>query len=556
MIPGMLPEPQGPSSPSAPYSTACPAQFPSSPSAPYSVARHRVQRQLEVAAEASDPDVLVRRLTHAIKTASNVGIEDLAMYQEGLEAVQNQSSLAQTDAASQWVPSLMPLGIAPPPNFITPRRLSATPASVRARIDAGEVASLVAILTLTENGVAELRDASAPAGGVTHQTRVFDPSQVVPGKAHWAVRRGFNVFDHLALRDLLEDPVLPYARVVAVIDPLYPGSQILASQLLRHGPQGPLNSVVCVLPGSGTAQDMAGPEYLPIVAALCLGGGELGAGQGALGFAFGRALAIVERGSAYEGNWPESVAGVALQAASRGTEVEERPTGTGQWLFYPPAPEVVEDEAATPSPAPTAGEGEEGEEGGAAEAPPAEAAPEGEDGEETEKPPEPEKASYTGAQVHAWLFNGLNQCYASNSTIERLCSDGVLEEEARGCKDWLAKVEKSGFWGPVAGVRAETVRLREEERLAREEAKREAKRQAKAEKKRLAEEAAAAEAAAVAAAEAAAAAEVEAALAAEKEAAEAAERAAAAEVEAALAAEAAAAESEASAAAEAEAAAE
>jgi len=550
-IPGMLPEPEG-----------C---YPSSPSAPYSVARHRMQRQLEVAAEASDPDVLVRRLTHAIKTASDEGsmYQDLSMYQEGLTELQN--SLARTDATAQWSTPLMPLGIAPPHNFITPRRVSATPASVRARIEAGEETSLVAMLTLTDDGVAELRDASGPAGGATHQTRVFDPSQVVPGKAYWAIRRGFNVFDHLALRDLLEDPALPYARVVAVIDPLYPGSQILASQLLRHGPQGPLNSIICVLPGSETAQDMAGPEYLPIVAALCLGGNELGAGQGASGFAFGRALAIVERSTAYEGNWPEGVAAVALQVASRGTEVEERPSATGQWLFYPPAPEVVEEEVATPAPAP-AGEGEEGEEGAEA-APPAEAAPEDEEGEETEKPPEPEKASYTGAQVHAWLFNGLNQCYefdtlhslasdGRQSGIERLCGDGVLEAEARGCKEWLAKVEKSGFWGPVAGVRDETVRLREGERLAREEAKREAKRQAKAEKKRLAEEALAAEAAVVAAAEAAAAAEVEAALAAEAEAAEAAERAAAAEVEAAVAAEAAAAEAEAAAAAEPEAAAE
>jgi len=312
------------------------------------------------------------------------------------------------------------------------------------------------------------------------------------------------MFDHLALRDMLEDPALPFARIVAVIDPMYRGSQLLASQLLRYGQQLPVNSIICALPGQNTEQQFAGPEYLPLVASVCLGGEELGVG-GTLsvtdgsGFVFGRAMAIVER-STYLDGWPQSVAAVALEVASLGTEVEERPAGKGQWLFFPPAPEIIEEAPAAP-PAPTEPvEGEEGEEG----EPPPEPEPvaaEAEEGEEGEKPPEPEKASYTGTNVHAWLFNGLNQCYASETWIEKLCGDGVSEAEVRGCKEWLAKTEKAGLWGPVSGVRDETARVREEERLARLEAIAEAKRQRQAERKRIKEEAAAAAAAAAAAEE-------------------------------------------------------
>ena len=61
-----------------------------------------------------------------------------------------------------------------------------------------------------------------------------------------------------------------------------------------------------------------------------LGGDELGTGRHTSGFVFGRALAIVERATANEGSWPDSVAPLALQVASLGTEVEERPNCTGQ----------------------------------------------------------------------------------------------------------------------------------------------------------------------------------------------------------------------------------
>ena len=53
---------------------------------------------------------------------------------------------------------------------------------------------------------------------------MFDPSQVRLDGGHAVLRCGSNAFSHLALRDLLEDPALPFARVVAVIDPVYPGS--------------------------------------------------------------------------------------------------------------------------------------------------------------------------------------------------------------------------------------------------------------------------------------------------------------------------------------------
>jgi len=477
---------------------------PSSPlQGPYSVAKYRMQRQLEAAAEATNPEVLIRRLTHAIKTANDAGNSiDVSLYQEELGAIQNQLALTKEQGRVGLLP-LIQVGAQSPLKFITPRQLPATPAEVRARIEAGEASSLVAMLTLNDAGLAELRDASDPSRGVVRSVQVFDPSVVNAEVQHLVLRRGSDAFDHLALRDMLEDATLPFARVVAVIDPMYAGSQLLASQLLRHGPQMPLNSIICALPSQTTEGDLAGPEYLPLVVSLCLGGDEVGTGRHTSGFVFGRALAIVERATANEGSWPDSVAPLALQVASLGTEVEERPNCTGQWLFHPPAPEVVEE---APPPAPEAPADGEGEEGGEGEPPPAaEAAPEGEDGEEGEKPPEPEKATYTGTNVHAWLFNGLNQCYASETCVSKLVGDGLSEADVRGGKEWLAKTEKAGFWGPVVGVRAETVRIQEEEREAKAEAKREAKRQAKAEKKRLVDEAAAAEAAAAEAAEAAAA---------------------------------------------------
>jgi hypothetical protein len=454
-----------------------------------------MQRQLEAAAEANNPDVMIRRLTHAIQTASDAGVEDLSIYQDELAAIQNKASLA-AQQQGQGLLSLAPGGAAPALKVITPRRLPATPAEVRARIEAGDVASLVGILTLTDDGVAELRDAAEPAKGAVCSAKVFDPSQLAPGCNHAVLRCGGGNFNHLALRDMLEDPGLPFARVVAAIDPMFIGSQLLASQLLRHGPQLPLNSVVCALPGQTTAGGVAGPDLLPVIASLCLGGDALGMGLSTSGCVFGRALAIVERGTALQDRWPDSIASVALQVASLGTQVEERPASQGQWLFHPPG--VVEEPVPSPGP-PADGQGEPGE----GEAEPA--APVDGDADESEKPPEPEKASQTGVNVHAWLFNGLNQCYA-NGSWSQLSGQGVSDVEAKGCKEWLAKTEKAGFWGPVVGVREETLRLQEEERMAREEAKREAKRQAKAEKKRLAEEAAAQEAAA---AEAAAAAEGE-----------------------------------------------
>lgn len=463
----------------------------SSPSsAPYSVAKYRLQRQLDAAATANDTDAVIRRMTHAIKEAQQGEVGGLALYQEELATIHTMSQ------AESWKPpSLLPMGLEPPLRGITPRRLPPTPSEVRSRIEVGDAASVVGLLTLSDAGVAELRDASQIDKGVVASVQVFDPSQL-PDKGPLVVLpRGSGVFNHLALRDLVEEQASPFARLVAVIDPDCLGSQLLVSQLLRHGPQGPLNSVVCALPATVTEAGHVGPEHLPLVASLCLGSAEFGMGRGESGCVFGRAVAIVERGTALSQTgvgWPFSVASVALAVAALGTEVEERPASKGQWLFHPPAPESLEE--AEPPPAPAAEAGEEGEEGGEAE--PAPAADGAEGDEAQEKPPEPEKATYTGTNVHAWLFNGLNQCYASGGSVEKLCAGGVPEDEARGCKEWLAKVERAGFWGPVVGVREETKKRIEDERIAREEAKRQAKREARAEKKRLADEAAAAAAAA------------------------------------------------------------
>jgi hypothetical protein len=295
----------------------------------------------------------------------------------------------------------------------------------------------------------------------------------------------------LALRDLLEDPALPFARVVAAIDPLTQGGQLLASQLLRHGPRLPLNSIVCALPALAALGDKPEGDASPIIAALCLGGEEFGAGSAESGCMFGRAVAVVERGAACSDSWPLSVASLALQVAAVGTEVEDAPGSTGRWIFHPPSewPEPAVEESPPGKQEGDAEAKEEGQDGdGGEQQEPIEAGAEGEEGEQ-EKPTEPEKPDYTAARLHGWLFNGLNECFSSDVISIFSSAGAILENEARACKEWLAKTEKAGFWGPVVGVRNETAQRLEDERKAREEARREAARQRRAEKKRMAQEA-------------------------------------------------------------------
>merc|ERR1712046_146572 len=152
------------------------------------------------------------------------------------------------------------------------------------------------------------------------------------------------------------------------------------------------------------------------------------------------------------------------------------PASTGKWIFRP---ELVKEEVVEESPPSKAeGDDENGDETGEAEKPPEE--PQG-DEDDQEKPPEPEKPDLRGVDIHSWLFNGLNRCYASDDCVQRVCAAGVLESEVRACKEWLAKTERAGFWGPLTdGVLVETSKRIQDERTAREEARKEERRQKRA----------------------------------------------------------------------------
>mmetsp|Transcript_135991 Transcript_135991/g.254131 ORF Transcript_135991/g.254131 Transcript_135991/m.254131 type:complete len:490 (-) Transcript_135991:25-1494(-) len=458
------------------------------PISPYSVARHRAKKQLEAAAECNNLELSIPRLAHALAGASQVGLEGLDEYQDSLAQIQRRKEAE--DANVVTTSSLrVPSKVAPTLKTITPRALPISPKQVTERIEAGAKGS-VAMLVLGDDGLAVLFDIMEPTVAVA-SIKVFHPEMLHAGLAHAVLQRGSRaqglppgIFDHDALQEFLEDPALPYARIVAMIDPLCPGGQLLASEFLRHGPRPPVNSVVCAVPASTTDASYAGLGFAPLSVALCLGGEVLGMGLGASGCIFRRAVALVERSLAYANGWPHGIAHVAVQAARLGAEVEERPSQKGRWLFEPP----VEDE-----PEPKEAEPAEGEEGAEA-AEPAEPA-EGEEAAEAkpaegEGDGEPEKLS-TAVDIHTWLFAGLKQCYESEELVTQLCGAGVLETEARSCLDWLAKTEEAGYWGRIQGVCAERIRTMEEEVQARLQARKEERRRLRAEKK--AAEAAAAE---------------------------------------------------------------
>merc|ERR1719401_2789661 len=119
-----------------------------------------------------------------------------------------------------------------------------------------------------------------------------------------------DCFDYAALQDMLEE-VTPYRAIVAMVDPLRPGGQILCSRVLTRGPQGMLCGVVAAVPSVDTPPPFAGPSYGALSALLCLGGETIGLGGNAWtgGGVFGRALGFADRAAAYRGGWPSEGAG-------------------------------------------------------------------------------------------------------------------------------------------------------------------------------------------------------------------------------------------------------
>eukprot|EP00927_Polykrikos_kofoidii_P025315 TRINITY_DN22771_c0_g1_i1.p1 TRINITY_DN22771_c0_g1~~TRINITY_DN22771_c0_g1_i1.p1 ORF type:complete len:895 (-),score=168.74 TRINITY_DN22771_c0_g1_i1:99-2783(-) len=307
-----------------------PPSRPHTANSPYSVARQRARKRVEKAHGSLDVLQRKQRLAAAVQAAQLAGVSEDALKPAHAE-------LHLIEATSRLLPQdNLPMLPLPSPTDPSLQLNPMTPVGLRPVLSSTITRQTVALLTLSDDGVAELRDAADPLSKPAFQCVIFKRgSSFHPAPPFAVLTRDFNAssdgFDYAALRDMLED-CEPFRSIVAVVDPLRAGSQILCSRCLSRGPQSKLIAFVAAVPGINTPAPFFGPSYGGLAALVCLGGDSLGVGCGGRYGAgpFGRAIGFAERASAYEGGWPSPGIGrlaydVAVAASPLG--------GSGTFLF-------------------------------------------------------------------------------------------------------------------------------------------------------------------------------------------------------------------------------
>lgn len=298
---------------------------------PYSVAKHRAKQQIRDAKGCRDISLKRQRLQAALDAASISGLPDSVIMdtQEELLFAEGATKARQERDASPE----------PPTSEVQPMR-AVTPVKLRSLGDLEYGPGVVAFLLLRDDGMAELRDAADPNAAPAKTVRVFNEGSLPVGQVHAAIQDSNRPtlprvdFCCQSLWELLFF-CEPFRAVIAVVDVLRPSGQLLCSQLLSKGPQGPLVGVIAACPGLDTPAPFAGPSYGALSAALCLGGTKLGLGgfdnQGGV---FGRCLAIADRAVAYDGGWPSPQLGkIAFDLASAAKATQGPGGMSGTFLF-------------------------------------------------------------------------------------------------------------------------------------------------------------------------------------------------------------------------------
>eukprot|EP00929_Paragymnodinium_shiwhaense_P117966 TRINITY_DN8946_c0_g3_i1.p1 TRINITY_DN8946_c0_g3~~TRINITY_DN8946_c0_g3_i1.p1 ORF type:complete len:896 (-),score=249.11 TRINITY_DN8946_c0_g3_i1:99-2786(-) len=370
-----------------------PPQTPLSPF--YSVSRQRARQRLRNAQTCEDATLRANRLQAALKAAEKAGVPDTAT-----KPVQEELQLSE--GTCKVLSERPPDG--PPPFKGTRPTRPVTPLALRGPLPPLQTHAVVALLTFTDDGMAELRDSVDPLGSACFSCNVFDSSLIHPSPVFAHLPADLPGFDYAALNDMLED-CEPFRAVVAVIDPMRPGAQVLCSRVLAHGPAGRLRGVVAALPSTETPPPFSGPSYGAASALLCLGGETLGIGG--IGWTggglFGKAVGFADRAAAYVGGWPSVGVGRLAYRVALAEDQSRRGAGSaGAFLF----------------------------------------------GNETS----PEQELARAEAVNSWLKGSAQACHVAGCWVEKFEACGIQSGSHNEGPMWLHAAEKAGRWPGKAVV--------------------------------------------------------------------------------------------------------
>lgn len=377
----------------------------------YSVSKQRAQQQIRNASSCRDISLKRQRLQAALAAANVAGLPEAVL-------ISTEEELIFTSGATQARRERTPTP-EPPTSKLQPMR-AVSPVRLRSLGNLTFGPSVVAFLTLRDDGIAELRDAADPYGPPSQTCHVFDDQTLPSAQVHAVLQDGDRGgalpldFSHQALWELFFF-CEPFRAVIAVVDVLRPSGQMLCSQLLSKGPQGPLVGVIAACPGLDTPAPFAGPSFGALSASLCLGGEKLG--LGGFGWAgagvFGRCLALADRAVAYDGGWPSARLGQLAFGLASAAEASQGPGGmAGSYLF----------------------------------------------GQEAGSPEELVRAE----SIYAWLQGAGQSAHTSRAWVSHFAQCGVREAELNDGPMWMESATRLGRWPhlsagsqPVAGGQEE-----------------------------------------------------------------------------------------------------
>lgn len=379
---------------------------------PYSVARQRAQQQIRSARGCRDIELKHQRLAAALDAAAIVGLPDPVIFD-----AREELCYAQGAAEAREVRAPTP----EPPSSQLPAMRPVTPVALRSLNNVQFSLNQVAFLHLRDDGVAELLDAVDPSLQATHFCRVFDEGSLPTGQVH-AVIQDYDRpavpqvnFSHQALWELITF-CAPFRAVIAVVDVLRPGGQLLCSQLLNRGPQGPLVGVIAACPGLDTPPSLAGPAYGALSACLCLGSQKLGLGGvgWAGGGVFGRCLAIADRAVACDGGWPSPRLSQLAFNLVAVAELAQGPGGMDGPFLFGCEPDSAEECARSET-------------------------------------------------IYAWLQGASQCCHTTRAWVSYFTECGIFESEHNEGPLWLDASVRLGRWPHMKGYGAEVHEGQQEE---------------------------------------------------------------------------------------------
>uniref|UniRef100_A0A7S0A3B4 Uncharacterized protein n=1 Tax=Pyrodinium bahamense TaxID=73915 RepID=A0A7S0A3B4_9DINO len=367
----------------------------------YSVARQRARQQIRNARTCVDTSLRAERLAAALEAAEFAGLPEQALQtvqEELLSAEGAARALGERPAAPEMRRPRSRFAGSPPLRPVTPVALFGLTGSLPV------APGTVALLLIRDDGLAELRDAYNPRAETAMSCRAFDTACVNLASAfamlqdHDRADASRAAFDHSALQDLIDD-CGTFQAIIAVVDPLRLGGQVLCSHFLSHGPQGSVCGVIAAVPSTETPAPFSGPSYGALSVLLCLGSETLGlGGRGWVGGGvFGRRLALVDRAAAYSGGWPSvDIGRLAFRVVGAAAAAQAPGGSAGSFLFG-------------------------GLQGSAEEL-------------------------AMASSVRAWLHGAAQASHTSQAWIEHFTKAGVSAGEHNDGPMWLHAAEKAGRW--------------------------------------------------------------------------------------------------------------